>query len=111
MTTKQVFYVMAVVMAVFSVAGDWLLVLHTRKHDYRCLVGGFVFCNLAILCFLQVLYLRTLFEASISFDVLTTMTLVALSILILKEKVPVEAFFWGVAAIMCVYMMQRYMPD
>jgi len=111
-TSKYMYYGLLAGMAISSVLGDWFLVTFARqKGDYRCMILGFLFCNAAVACFLGLLYTKTLFQTSINFDVVTTAALMGISIFVLKEKIPSCGIFWGGAAVFCVYMMQRYMPE
>ena len=94
--SKSAYYLLLFGMAVFSVLGDWLLVVYAKqKCDCRYMLLGFASCNVAIACFLGTLYLRTLFQTSVNFDVITTAALMVLSIVVLKEKIAPEAFFWA----------------
>jgi len=126
-----------VVMVVSSVVGDWFLATYAKQgQDCRFVIGcliaceivvacvlggiypkaiyaliGFVLCTVAVACFLATLFYGTLFQAAINFDVITASMVMATSIFILKEKVGLPGIVWGIAALGCIYMMQRCIPD
>lgn len=131
------YYVVMAVMVLSSVAGDWFLATYAKqKQDCRFVIGclmvceivaacvlgaiypkaiyaltGFVLCTLAVACFLATLFYGTLFQAAINFDVITAAMVMATSIFILKEKVGMPGIVWGIAAVCCVFMMHRCIPD
>lgn len=110
-TTRVVFYVLTILVAVLAVIGDCFLAHWAKKSNKLVhLLAGFLLCNAALICFAQSLRFGTLLLVSILYDVLTTVSLMAVSRIYFKEAMPLPVYLFALGAIACVAGMKYYMP-